>query len=264
MQKYELTERGKILVVSIVVVILLVLSAILMIRANANQSPIDTSPSTSEQTPMDTTPMDTASPISDTSESPPPSGGGFGDDENIAPSDENGDDDEIVPSHDNSNDDNNNDETNDETNDDLTDISNENDDNSVVSSPPIDDDIINIIQITGPTGGNPKAGTLIFLFAPDYQNEIDSQTQLLLSDFLLASSNNENSTIAIETPLLSAEHSQVLMTAMVDAFAQNDIPEYRISHIQRETPDEVKDEETTIDGVTIIEVSLYYITSGGK
>jgi hypothetical protein len=236
-QGYELTERGKILVVVIAAAILFTLSAVLMIRARANQpmEKANAEPSASPPTAhVTTTPAAT--------ESPPPSGGGFDDiDITATPTDDEPKVDETTPPIDNGS-----------NGEDVLLPSNGNGANG-------DDEITTNGQDDNHTSTelineNSSKGTLTFSFSPDYQNELDSETKTKLVELMRSSNYSQNSVIAVETAPLSSDYSEKLMTAVVNAFAEHGVPDNRISHVQRN------------NGAVgeIIEVSLRIITTGGK
>ena len=236
--KYELTERGKIMVAGLIVLIMLILSGLLVVMAMANNSappantpeqeeeilstqtiaPTPTPTNTPTQTPTQTpTPSATPSPSEmppPITDNPPPNGGGFAESSD-SPTGDNG-----------------------EPNEDI-----EPDDQDTPPPP-----------VYGPIGGNPSDGTLSFLFSPDHQTELDDETKSLLEELLNSPKNTHNNTIVVETSQLSGDYSNMLMAAIVRAFATREIPEERIAHVTR--PLETSDE--------VIEVSLYFVTTNEK
>ena len=103
----------------------------------------------------------------------------------------------------------------------------------------------------GPTGGNPSGGTLSFLFSPDLQNELDAETWSLLDVFLGSTRNTSDSIIAVETPELPEEYSDILESAVYSALNARGIPAQRIEYF---TDHDVPMSET-------FEVNLSYIAT---
>ena len=212
-RSYELTERGKIVIAVIIVLFLIALSAVLMVKAIANQSsapPDNQDPSASWTPPP--SPVETQPVVTD---SPPPNGGGFNPPDTPSPTDDGGGGESAPPG-------NGRDPT----------------------KPPV----------FGPTGGNPSEGTLSFLFSPDFQEELDDETASLLDALLKSPENTLNSTIAVETLILSENYAEMLMTAVTGAFAAYGVPRHRIAHVLRLSATE---DET-------FEVDLYFIPASEK
>ena len=203
MHRYELTERGIIVVALLLVLPIFILAAVLAYSAFFTppaQPPADQGTETSGAPP----PSPVESPPSTISESPPPEGGGFNPPEISPP--QGGIDsppDTLPPEVGNS------------TGEPGT--SNGHD----PPQPPR----------FGPTGGNPSEGTLSFLFSPDLQDMLDAETSSMLGEFLRSSGNTDDSLIAIELPQLSDEDSEKIMTIMVGSFAARQIPEQRLAYI---------------------------------
>lgn len=83
----------------------------------------------------------------------------------------------------------------------------------------------------GPVGGNPSEGTLSFMFSPNLQETLDEKTASLLGEFLSFSGNTEDSVIAVELPLLSAEAKDNVINAVINAFAERGVPQRRLTFI---------------------------------
>ena len=261
MQGYELTERGKIVIAVIIVVVLLALSAALMIRARANQPSNDIETEVSESPPSSYVPVTSA-----VSDSPPPSGGGFDEPDpsntpiNIEPSVEptvsegqEGNSEEASP--DDSADQNGG------SGDGLV-PPNGNDSNNGYASHNgnlnAGEDSFPEQQTDPPTSGSideyAAANMLSFLFAPETQDELDSETKQRLGEIVKSSNNAFSGTVAVETAMMSVESSQTLMIAVNKAFAEYGVSEFSISHIQQEIG----------EAGEIVEVNLHFIASGGK
>ena len=189
--QYELTERGKIVIAVVLVLLLLVLpSAYLFIKTVATHSgePIETpEPGTSE-----TLPPGANEPPPVISESPPPNGGGFSQTDDTRPNDVNGVNDP-----------------------------DENNPQNGLDEPHLPD--------LGPSGGNPGEGTLSFFFSPDRQSGLDAETSSMLDEFISSPINTPDSLIAVELPQLSFEDESVVISAVISAFAERGVPENRLS-----------------------------------
>ena len=191
MYDYELTERGKI-VIAIVLVLLLLLvpSAILLFTAIANQPahPPEYQGSEASQSP---TPPTEITPPTVITESPLPPGGGLKpsqgpDTVDTAPADGgNGAEEQDPP------------------------------------QPPL----------FGPTGGDPSKGMLSFLFSADIQNALDDETLAMLGEFVGSPKNTEKNIVAVEMPQLSDEDANTLYFAIISAFGDLGVSEQRLAYI---------------------------------
>ena len=99
-----------------------------------------------------------------------------------------------------------------------------------------------------------SGGTLSFLFSPDNQKELDTDTIFKLEELLKSPDNSRNSTIAVETVELSNSSKDTLMSAVTIALADFGVPEERIAYVLRRS------------GVAgeIFEVKLYFIPASEK
>ena len=191
MEGYELTDRGKIVITVVLVVLLLFLpAAILLFHAMAGQSsqlPDDQDLQASFSPPS----ISAETPNPPITESPPPNGGGFNPPEVSQP---NGDGDPgTTPSQ----------------------------NGQAPSRPPG----------SGQSSVNPTEGTLSFLFSPNLQSSLDDETSSMLDEFLRSPKNTTNSIIAVKTPQLSLDVSQKFVSIIVDSFAKRDVPETRLAYI---------------------------------
>ena len=216
MHSYELSERGKIVIAVLIMLLLFMLSIILMIKAFANQSAL---PADIQEPAPGTAALGTPLPAP---VEPPPAISGNPPQNSI---------DIRSP-----------------------DISPQANSSATVEEAPPNVQDHTTLPSSGPTGGNPSAGTLSFLFSPDYQNALDSETMSLLVDLLSSPSSSLNSTIAVETSMLPDNYTQKLMTAVISAFSEHEIPEQRITHVPQ--PSETAGET--------IEVNLYFMVSSVK
>jgi len=83
----------------------------------------------------------------------------------------------------------------------------------------------------GPISINRTAGTMSFSFAPEYQNTLDDETMSMISDFITSPRNTPNSKLIIEIPNLPESDSQNLISALVDAFSPYGIRQDNISYV---------------------------------
>ena len=198
MKNYELTERGKIIIAVIMVILLVVLSfTILAIRAWAGSAPPPDDPPVTA-VPLPASP-DIAAP--ETSE-PLPNGSGFNPLEPTDdPDDEPADDPVDEPA----------DEPADEpTNQDLP----ESDNGESGSYDPTHDE-----QKFGPVSLNLSKGTMVFIFSPDLQDALDDETTAMLGEFITSPKNTAGTQITVEIPNLSEEDFIATKDAVVKAFA---------------------------------------------
>ena len=253
MYRYELTERGKIVIAVLIVLLLLALSAILMIKALANQTSTQTT--TQDATAYGLVPSTAPPPLSidvstplpsgslsvspsemspETDINPSPSGGASTLPDVSSPTDS--EDEDFGNQSSNSNDIEDNDgEENNTANNNGTDID-------------------GIPPTIGLSGGHPTEGMLSFIFAPNYQDALDTETMSALSVLISSPSYSHSSTIAVETPALSDYYTQVLMTAINNAFAAYGIYGQSIAHIILQS--------VTVD--ESFEVSIYLIPENVK
>jgi len=211
MEGYELTDRGKIVLAAILVVLFLFLPAALMtycaMTSQASGDQDDQQPQTSSAPP--TQPHESAPPV--ISQSPPPSGGGFNPPDTSSPPDNI----ETDPP------------------------------NGQGHSPP---------PGPGQSSVNPTEGTLSFLFSQNSLNKLDDETESMLDVFLSSPKNTENSIIAVETPILPLDITEVFVPVIVDALTSRGIEESRIAHIT----------DPTIPLADAFEVNLFYLSQSTK
>jgi hypothetical protein len=232
MYHYELTERGKI-VIAIVLVILLLLvpSVILFFRTIASQPSEQQNPGASEN-PI---PTHAVTPLPEITNTPPPNGGGINTPDttpsgNVSvPSDVTPTPPEGVsgPS-------------------DVTPTPPEGASGPSDVTPPVDVDKPGETEpgsgqepseppISGPTGGNPSRGTLSFLFSPKLQNELDVSTLAKLDEFIGSPKNTKESLISIELPELSGADAEKIISVVSNAFTARDVSRHRLEFITKPT-----------------------------
>ena len=201
MYEYELTERGKILIAVVLVVLLLVMpSAFLIIKTMAAHpsQPMENPGMESTETPPPG--LQEQPPV--ISESPPPDGGGFSPPDNSGGSSP---PDDFPP---------------------------------IEVSDPTDPDPADEPEPTpppqfGPVGGDPFGGTLSFLFSPSLQNTLDAGTTSMLDEFLASPKNTQDRLIAVELPQLSDEDAEKIVSALVSAFSVRGVSEQQLTYIIR-------------------------------
>ena len=198
MYRYEITERGKILIAIVLVVILLVLSSfVVFISYCSGTSPPETPslgytpspPPTDDPTiqstplpspgsgfePTPTPPVETPEPPTPQPTEPPPSGNGNG----------NGHGDDI-PEY-------------------------------------------------GPVGLNITEGTMLFMFSPALQETLDEDTVTMLSEFLSSPKNTEESMVQVEMPNLTEDDTTLLLSAVGKAFSTYNVKLSDIVYVKNQT-----------------------------
>ena len=202
MNSYELTERGKIFVaVVLVLLLLLVPSAILLCTAVARQPARNNEPQGA--IPSGSPPQSSVvTPTPELPASPLPSGSGL-DTPNVEPND-----DEI--------------DGNDDINDDE-DAGAEGAQDPIITCIPDQDGVTRVECV------------LSFMFSPDMQDSLDDATLVNLRGFVNSPDNTDDSSIAIEIPKLSEADAQKLLKALDSAFADLGISEQRLVYISDKT-----------------------------
>ena len=264
MQGYKLTERGKIVIAVMIVMVLLVLSAILTGKAIINQA--STNPSGQDPGASGSLFPYSTDMLSATSYSPPP----------VATQSESSTPDTTQPESSTSDTTQPESSTPDTTQPEssapdttqpessapgttqpetaLPGISPPTSDSGQRSEESSSESEHSIPPRAGPTGGNPFEGTLSFSFFPDNQTELDADTTALLFDLLNSPKNTRNSIITVETSMMSETDIDKLMTALISAFTAYGVSEQRITHNQRQSG-------TTSEAY---EVNLYFIPVNEK
>ena len=181
MGDYEITERGKIIIAVLIVLLVLVIpSVIISINAWSGSSPQEDTPGTTQATPQPTPDPAEIQP-GEITRPQPPSGGGQDPLE----------------------------EPNDETiaNGDATEVPGEEGNGS--GSPADGSDASDSSDASqgdlpeqGLVGLNVAAGTMAFVFSPGVQDTLDDETATAIVEFLASPRNTVNSRIIVEIPLL--------------------------------------------------------------
>ena len=203
MKSYELTERGKIIIAVILVILLLVLpSTILAVRAWAGSAPPP------DDQPVTAVPLP-ATPDDDLPEIPEPLPDGSGSDP--------------LEHEDDLTDDPADDEADDPTDDPVGEPEDQDPpqgDNGETGS----SDTPEEQQEYGPVSLDISKGTMVFIFSPALQDTLDPETTAMLGEFITSPKNKTDTQIVVEMPDLSQEDTTTLVSAVTKAFAQHEIP----------------------------------------
>lgn len=195
MNNYELTERGKIVIAVIFVVVLLVIPAIVILAMSScsdTSVPVREGAQTEQE--QTDTPVIANTPESSTAEPLDPASEPTGDNQNEAqetpaPTPEAEPSPEPTP----------------EAGGDISDIP----------------DIIE----QGPVGLNLAQGTMAFVFAIDAGVGLGDETIEMVGEFLSSPKNTSNTLVQIDMPHLNAEDEAIFVAAVSDAFATYNITE---------------------------------------
>ena len=199
MKGYEVTERGKFIIVVLVIAILIIPATVVAFRVWNGSQPLPlNSPDDyiSEPTPNGSEPGDLEPVVT---ENPPHDDNGLEPDD--PPGESNGEqgsfDPPVEPPV----------EPDDPGDDDLP-------PDDVTPDEPPEIGLVNI---------NRTGGTMSFMFAPDQQNALDSDTISTLGEFVTSPRNTDNSVILVEMPDLPASQKSALTAAIADAFSKQGI-----------------------------------------
>jgi len=191
MYSYELTERGKIIIAIIIVVLVFVLpSVILAINAWSNAAPPIEDPPRSEAPGPDDTPAISNGPL--------PDGSGF----DPAPPPENNDDEQ---------------DPYDPPEDPVDPSSEEPVEPIEPEEQPEEVPEIGFVDL------DRARGTMKFTFSPDHQIALDEDTISALAEFVTSPRNTARAHISIETPSLSNDDSAIFRAAIADAFSEHGV-----------------------------------------
>ena len=94
---------------------------------------------------------------------------------------------------------------------------------------PGDDELPDEPPKIGPVGINRNAGTMQFMFAPEHQDALDPDTLSMLGEFVDSPGNTKDSFILVKIPSLPAEKNSILTSAIIDAFSQQGIARRTLS-----------------------------------
>jgi len=197
MKGYEFTDRGKIVIVTLLIAIIIIPAAVIVSRVwNNSQPPDNNGHQIAQQTPDGQDPVVT--------ESPPPDGPDV--DPVDPPIDDPGEQGSFDPPV--------------EPPDDPDD---EGDQGHL--GHPTDPEPPEI----GPISINLNAGTMEFMFAPELQDALDEDTFVMLGEFITSPRNTRDSKILIEVPYLPANQNTAITSAITDAFTQYGISRRTLS-----------------------------------
>jgi len=229
---YEITDRGKIIVAVVLVVVILTTAVVLAVRAlNGNGSPYNPEgpPQIVDPGPGDDDPHDdpNGDPIN-----------GDGPDSPYPPGTENGEqvtgDPPTEPPVD----------PNGETGDDPTDEPG----GDAVDGP--GDGPVQIPPEVGPVSINRTEGTMSFMFAPSVQNTLDSNSSLMLKEFIDSPMNTQDTQLVVEMPHLSESEVTTLIRAITSAFSEYGVAQRDITFL-------VYQPDTTSDSI-VYEVRMSF------
>jgi len=80
----------------------------------------------------------------------------------------------------------------------------------------------------GPVNISRASGTMSFRYSPENQDSLDEGTINMLSEFISSPRNTSYSQISIEIPRLPSNETSVLKSAITEAFADHDIAQSRL------------------------------------
>jgi len=199
MRGYELTDRGKVVIAVILVILIFVIPAtILAVRAWAGSTPPPEDPRQSAEP----SPLPADAPPPESSNGPLPNGSGFN---------------PLDPS----------------TQDPSTrDPSQDSNDDPDLSDPPEDPPPAEPEKVQAEL--DLAEGTMMFVFSPDEQDALDDQVASMLGEFLTSPHNTLKAKVAVEMPNLSEEDTSILISALSDAFAQHGITQEKLVYMKNQ------------------------------
>ena len=200
MARYEFTERGKVIIVVLIIAILVIPASVIAFRVRNGSPPTDINGNQIVQPTPDDSRPDEQQPV--VTESPQPNDNGY--DPIDPPGEGNGEHGSFNPPV----------ETPDEPDDpeDPDDAGDPGDPGGEEQPPELPE--------IGPIGINRTAGTMRFLFAPELQESLDADTITMLGDFITSPRNTNDARILVEIPVLPAAQTTTLTLAIADAFSQ--------------------------------------------
>jgi hypothetical protein len=83
----------------------------------------------------------------------------------------------------------------------------------------------------GPVDINVTAGTLSFMFSPQSQDSIDTETVSMIRDFLNSPVNTSGSRIVAGIPNLEENETVIIIDAIIGAFAQYGVSQNRLTYV---------------------------------
>ena len=196
MRGYEITDRGKIIVAVVLVIVILTTAVLLAVRTwnGSNGTPVSP-PIAADPDPDDDNINN--GPLPNGSGSNPPDDTGNEGGEQGASNPPDGTDDDPP----------------DDTIDD-----------------PVDDPV-ELPPEVGPVSINRAEGTMSFMFAPSAQSALDSNSKTMLSEFMLSPKNTSSSQIVVEMPHLSESEVTTLIRAITGAFSEHGVAQRDITFL---------------------------------
>ena len=213
MKDYELTERGKIVICVVLVLLIFIIPAtVFAVRAWNNSPPQPAEPPASSVPGPDDTVI---------SNGPLPDGSGFdphqptkpedGEQGSFDPVPEPPDDPEPEPDEEHKQEPS--DDLSQEPEEDLTPEPEKDLDREHPEQPPE----------VGPVDINRSEGTMSFTFAPGHQDDLDADSIAMLSTFLSSPRNTKDAEIIIEIPQMPDDNRSVVVSAVINAFASHGV-----------------------------------------
>jgi len=214
---YEITDRGKIIVAVVLVVVILTTAVFLAVRAlNGSLYPPEEPPQVVDPGPGD-----------DEISGDPINGDDPTDDPNGDPTDDPNDNPTGDPVDDPGRDPNGN--TVDDPSDDPTDDPNDDPNEDPTGDP--SGDPTEIPPEVGPVSINRSEGTMSFMFAPSVQSTLDNNSILMLKEFIDSPMNTSGSQLTVEMPHLSESDVTTLIRAITGAFSEYGIAQRDITFL---------------------------------
>jgi len=204
-KSYELTERGKIIIAVALVILLVLTSTILAVKAWAGTAPPPDDP------PVTAVPLP-ATPDDDLPEIPEPLPDGSGSDP-LEHEDDPTDNPADAP-----------------TDDPVDDPANDPVGEPMEQDPPQSEngedgssDTPGEQQEFGPVSLDISKGTMVFIFSPAQQDTLDPETTAMLGEFITSPKNKTDTQVLVEMPGLSQEDATTVISAVTKAFNLYDV-----------------------------------------
>ena len=87
----------------------------------------------------------------------------------------------------------------------------------------------------GPVGLNLAEGTMLFIFAPSVQETLDDDTVSMLSEFLTSPKNTPEAKVQVEMPNLTEDDTEHLLVAVSNAFSGYGVKVNEIVYVKNNT-----------------------------
>jgi hypothetical protein len=101
----------------------------------------------------------------------------------------------------------------------------------------------------GPIDLNLPDGTMLFLFSPEVQEVLDSETISMLSEFVTSPKNTADAQIIAEIPALPEEEASMLIAAINDAFALYGVSHEDLSYVVYQSNEDERSHEVKLSFV---------------